>query len=348
MNLKKRMALVLVAWGVATSTVSASVLVKESEFSKSHIPGKYILPSDETSWTWGMAPIYDENGTLHIFNSIIPNNGNWIRHSKIVRWTADSPEGPYTLQEDVFVSDEASYHNPQISKVGGTYVLVYLLNKHNDENGSMQEVGIATAKSPEGPWVESPHNPIIPASGEMDGATINHASNPTFVMTPEGEYRIYFKSMTTKHKFREISLATSDKIEGPYVRHEENPLISYADKELDIEDPYAFFYNGMYYMIVEDRRDVKGMLEGRWFPGKEVKNGGNRPGLLYKSKDGIDWGEPEVGYQTNTTYFGRTLARTERPHILWKDGHPEYLFLACHDKDPTAGFFVKIDGWKGE
>jgi len=348
MSLKRKIVLGIVSMALVSAMAAETVTIKESEFSKSHIPGKFILPSDDVSWTWGMAPIYDEDGKLHIFNSVIPNDGVWIKNSKIVHWTADSAEGPYTLQGDLFVSDEAGYHNPQISKVGDTYVLVYLYNKLNDANGSKQEVGIATAKSLDGPWTENPLNPIIPASGEMGGATINHASNPTFVATPDGKYRIYFKSMTTKHRYREISMAVSDKIEGPYVNYEGNPLISYADHEIDIEDPYAFYYKGYYYMIVEDRRGVKNLLEGNPIPLDKIKNGGNRPGLIYKSKDGINWGIPEVGYQTNTEYFGVQLARTERPHILWKDGHPEYLFLACHDKDPTAGFFVKIDNWRGE
>ncbi|WP_136077919.1 glycoside hydrolase family protein [Pontiella desulfatans] len=330
--------------GLSSGTAQA---IEESSFSKSLVPGAFILPSDEESWTWGMAPMYDEAGKLHIFNSVIPNSGRWVENSKIVHWTADSVEGPYTLVGDLFSSDDIGYHNPQISKVGDTYVLVYLYNKHNDENGSMQEVGIATATSLDGPWKESPLNPIIPASGEMNGATINHASNPTFVAAPDGTFRIYYKSMTTKHRLREISMAVSDTLEGPYKNHEGNPVISYADQQLDIEDPYAFYYNGMYYMIVEDRRGVKDMLEGNPLPVNHRKSGGLRPGLIYTSKDGIDWGIPEVGYLTNEIYFGAPLARSERPSILWKDGQPEYLFLACHDKDPTAGYYLKINNWKG-
>lgn len=221
--------------------------IEESSFCKSLVPVKYILDAEDGSWTWGMAPIYDEAGKLHIFNSIIPTKGSWIKNSKIAHWTADQPEGPYTLLGDVFVSDEASYHNPQVSRVGGSYVLVFLLNRHSDANGSKQEVGIATATSLNGPWKESPLNPVIPASGNMDGATIKHASNPTFVAAPDGKFRIYYKSMTDKYPgkgFREISLAVSDHIEGPYVNHEGNPLISYADEQVDIEDPYAFHYKG--------------------------------------------------------------------------------------------------------
>ena len=90
------------------------------------------------------------------------------------------------------------------------------------------------------------------------------------------------------------------------------------------------------------------MLEGNPIPADQIKNGGYRPGLIYKSKDGIDWGLPEVGYKTNEIYFGATLARSERPHILWKNGKPECLFLACHDEDPTAGYFLRIENWEGD
>ncbi len=336
----------LLAAAIALGIFSqAAMAIEESEFVKSLVPGPFILPSPEGTWTWCMAPIYDEQGKVHIFNSIIPlKGGSWIKNSKIAHWVADKPEGPYKLLGDVFVSDEASYHNPQIAKVGDTYVLVFLLNHHKDANGSKQEVGIATAKSLMGPWTESPHNPVIAATEENG----NHASNPTFVVAPDGQFRIYYKTMTKSGKdtLREISLATSDKIEGPYKEAEKNPVLTYADNGIDIEDPYAFYYNDMYYMILEDRQDVKAMLEGT-HEGK-ASPGGFRPGLIYQSKDGIDWGTPKIGYQTNEIYFGHTLARSERPNILWKDGKPDYLFLACHDDDPTAGYILKINGWEGE
>jgi len=331
---------------------SSGLAVEVSEFCKGQTPGKYILEAEEGEWTWGMAPIYDDEGKLHIFNSVIPNDGSWAKHSKIVHWVADGVEGPYERLGDVFVSDEASYHNPQISKVGDTYVLVFLLNRHSDENGSLQEVGIATAKSLGGPWTESPLNPVIPASGMMGEYRINHASNPTFVAAPDGKFRIYYKTMTDQFPprkgFREISMAVSDKIEGPYEAFAGNPVISYLDDKLDIEDPYAFHYKGMYYMILEDRRGVKNLLEGKPIPQDEIKNGGYRPGLIYQSKDGIDWGVPKVGYQTNEIYFGDKLARSERPSILWKDGKPEYLFLSCHDDKPSAGYYIKLGDWDGE
>lgn len=325
--------------------------IESSSFLEAQVPGAYIIPADEGYWNHCMAPIYDEKGKLHVFCSIIPNNGSWAKQSKIGHYTADKPEGPYTFVGITFESSEATYHNPQVSKVGETYVLVFLKNNHLERN--RQEVGLATAKSLTGPWRESPLNPVIPATGMMAGAEIVHASNPTLVVTPEGRFRIYYKSMTNKYgdrkAFREISFASSDKLEGPYVNYPGNPVISYADKQVDIEDPYIFRYDGAYHMIVEDRMGVKDMLEGHPIPADEIRPGGFRPGLIYSSVDGINWGEPKVGYETNTFYFGAKLARTERPHILWKNGKPECLFLACHgDGDPTAGFFVRIENWDGK
>ena len=319
--------------------------IHESSFSKSLVAGKYILEAEEGWWNWCMAPIYDEKGKLHVFNSSIPNDGNWTRDSIIQHYVADSPEGPYTFIGTSFSSETATNHNPQISKVGDTYVLVYLW-KHESADHLNQAIGIATAQSLYGPWTESPHNPIIKPSFIPGSANAIHASNPTFLKDAEGLYRIYYKSISDKEPpLRTISLATSETIEGPYENHPGNPLISYEHLKLDIEDPYAFYYQGRYYMIVEDRMGVRDALEGNPIPENEIKRGGNRPGLIYESEDGIDWCSPEIGYNTNSTYFDEELTRTERPHILWKDGKPEYLFLTNHESK-AAGFFLKIENWK--
>jgi hypothetical protein len=333
---------------VASASYGADPAIKESSFCKSLVPGKFILKAKKGWWNWGMAPIYDEKGKLHIFNSSIPYKGAkgmgyWQSKSIINHYVADSVEGPYEFVSTAFSSDKATYHNPQVSKVGDTYVLVFLWKKAAP--GSLQSIGIATAKSLYGPWTESPLNPIIKPSRVPGSPNATHASNPSFVVDREGKYRIYYKSMSDrKPGYRTISLATADRIEGPYVDHKDNPLISYEKLRLDIEDPYAFFYRDTYYMIVEDRMAVKDALEGRPVPDKQIKRGGNRPGLIYQSKDGVRWGRPEIGYKTNSHYFNQELSRTERPHILWKDGKPEYLFLANHGSQ-EAGFYLKIDGW---
>ncbi|MEP2774809.1 MAG: glycoside hydrolase family protein [Luteolibacter sp.] len=340
----------LAAYAETDLVADPSRPIQESSFFKSLTPGKFILPAKKGWWNWGMAPIYDEKGKLHIFNSTIPyigehGMGNWSTKSEIQHFVADSIEGPFELVGVPFASDETTYHNPQISKVGDTYVLVFLMNDKSYKPNA-QAIGIATTKSLDGPWTESPHNPVIRPSQVKGSHNATHASNPTFLVDREGKFRIYYKSMSDKKSaYRTIALATADKIEGPYVDHEENPLISYEPIQRDIEDPYAFFYNDTYYMIVEDRMDIKGALDGKLKPGDKAEPGGNRPGLIYTSKDGLDWGRPELSYDTDENYFGGELSRSERPHILWKDGKPEYLFLANHGSE-EAGFYLKIGDWK--
>lgn len=69
------------------------------------------------------------------------------------------------------------------------------------------------------------------------------------------------------------------------------------------------------------------------------------PGCCSRPKTAFNWGRPELSYNTDAYYFtGRELSRTERPHILWKHGKPEYLFLANHHSR-EAGFYLKIEGW---
>ena len=165
--------------------------IKESSFCKSLVPGKYILEAGEGQWNWCMAPIYDEEGKLHVFMSSIPYSGSWTRDSEILHFVADSPVGPYTFVDTTFSSDTATYHNPQISKVGDTYVLVYL-GKSNLTPRSQQSIGIATAKSLYGPWKESPNNPIIKPSNIPGSPNATHASNPTFLVDADGNYRIYY------------------------------------------------------------------------------------------------------------------------------------------------------------
>lgn len=93
-------------------------IIKESKFCKSLVPGNFILPAEEGWWNWCMAPIYDDNGKLHIFMSTIPYSGRWVKDSKIVHFVADAPEGPYEFVDTTFASSHETYHNPQVSKVG--------------------------------------------------------------------------------------------------------------------------------------------------------------------------------------------------------------------------------------
>ena len=122
----KRIRKIFTLIGIAILCLSSyqNTRIKESSFCKSLVPVKYVLDAGEGWWHWCMAPIYDEDEKLHMFMSAIPNAGSWARNSTIVHYMADSPEGPYQFVDTTFASSSASYHNPQNTKVGDTYVLV--------------------------------------------------------------------------------------------------------------------------------------------------------------------------------------------------------------------------------
>lgn len=113
--------------------------------------------------------------------------------------------------------------------------------------------------------------------------------------------------------------------------------------------PYAFYYKGKYFIIVEDRMGVARQGTESVEPeNQEAEAGGVRPGLIYTSEDGFNWGEPQIGYQTNDTYFDESRERFERPQILWKDGKPDYLFLALKGGKykTSSGAMLKIKDWE--
>ena len=125
-------------------------------------------------------------------------------------------------------------------------------------------------------------------------------------------------------------------------------MISYVEDGLDVEDPYNFMYKGKYYMILEDRMDVASTYTDSPADPDTVPAGGWRPGLIYESEDGVNWEEPEIAMQTNAFYFDGPVIRFERAHILWKDGEPDYLFMALarNETELGTGAVLKINNWK--
>ena len=257
----KRIPLILIIL-IALSACSENQ-IKVSSFCESLEPVGRILEVPE--WTnWDMAPIYDESWKTHLFVGRWPRNGDWLVNAQIVHAVAESPEGPYEVLDTLFQDDTISYYNPQITQVGATYVMVYAYKERSLPRMN-QKVGLATSSSLDGPWKPSPHNPVLAPSGKPGSFDCMHASNPSFHQDKEGKFRIYYKTASDQPDdpyLRTISLALSDRIEGPYIPHPDNPLITYVEDGLDVEDPYNFIYDGKYYMILEDRMNVASTYQG--------------------------------------------------------------------------------------
>ncbi len=341
-----------------------------SDFGKNLEPMGRILEQEEYN-VWGCSPIYDEEGKVHVFYSRWLNKYDhlgWVAACEVGHAVADKPEGPYT-HVDVALQgrggsewDSWSIHNPSVYKAGDKYVLLYMgsdgsqLGKTLDEIGEMTQeeyqpyfhklvnskrVGMAVADSLNGPWTRvSDENPIIDVGAEGSWESFC-TSNPTFTMTPEGNYRIYYKAWSneTARKFngnRMYGFAESTTLEGPYIKNENNPVINYSmyEETIQTEDGYIWYQDNKYHMVMRDM----GVFN-------------HEVGLYIESEDGISWTEPTVSYLAATEYFDEALpgisrqGRFERPQLLMKGDKPEYLFCAYRGGKyvTSSGVVLKIN-----
>ncbi len=303
--------------------------------------GKFIL-SSTTSRIWGCAPIYDDEGKVHVFFSTWALDGHWLKNSKIAHAVADHPEGPYKVLGTILEGrgqgywDAHSIHNPSIYRVDGKYVLLYIGNDTTKEEtwreraaaANTQKIGLATADTPYGPW-ERGDKPLLDVSTDTTTWDSYCVVNPAFIHHPNGEYWLYYRAWDRNHDDRrKTGLAISKSLKGPYVRHENNPIIDFPEYGGQTEDPYMFYYEGKFHCLIRDMGNFD------WLGG-----------LYLSSEDGVNWSAYKRGYYKGATYFPVTeKKRFERVQVLFKNGHPTYLFNAIQRNNGlSSGAVLKIN-----
>lgn len=302
--------------------------------------GKIILEAEDST-IWGCAPIYDEEGKVHVFYSTWAEGEYWLTQSKIAHAVADHPEGPYKKMGVVLEGrqdnwDKHTIHNPHIQRVDGKYVMLYIGNDTTKQDkwrdrahaANTQRVGMAIADSPYGPWkrFDQPIVDVSPDSMAWDGyCTVN----PAFMKHPNGEYWIYYRCWDRRNDDRrKTGVAIAKNLEGPYEKYMGNPIIDFPERGGQTEDPYFFYYKGKFHSLIRDMGNYD------WYSG-----------LYLESDDGLHWGEYQRGHHKGDHYFDVCeKCRYERVQVLWKDGHPEYLFNALMREDKgNCGTVLKID-----
>jgi len=324
---------------------------KISKFSSKLKPVGRILET-ENYYVWCCAPIYDEEGKVHVFYSRWPAKygmGGWIHKSEIAHAVADKPEGPYTYISTVMPPrpgffDATTCHNPHIQHINGTYYLFYMGN--SDGSVYTKRIGLAKSKSLYGPWERS-DAPILEAgeSGTWDDC---NTTNPAFVIHPsDNKAWLYYKSWNKEayqvqkgniRANRKYGLAIADSIEGKYIRYEGNPVVdlsAYGDNK-QVEDAFIFTEKGKYKMLMRDM----GYFD-------------HSVGLIFESEDGIHWSDPQIAWFGADAYLEESPApkhlkrygRFERPQLLMKDGKPLYMFNAMQGGkfNTASGFIFKIE-----
>ena len=272
-----------------------------SDFCRRLRPMGRIL--EEEGWyVWCNAPMAGPDGRIHVFFSRWPQGkgmGGWITSCEIAHAVADRPEGPYQVTGPVLSPrgegawDATTCHNPHVQIVDGRYCLFYLGNRNGKTD--TKRVGLAVADSLEGPW-QRMDEPLLETGPE--GAWDDHCTtNPSFLRHPNGQYWLYYKSWNTADYLndqppvrgnRKYGLAVAERLEGPYHRHPENPLIDFSGRgnNRQCEDAYIWLEDGIFKIITRDM----GVFN-------------HEVGLYMESPDGLQWSEPSIAYYPISHYI---------------------------------------------
>src|SRR5688500_5894708 len=141
-------------------------------------------------WVWDCSVVRGDDGVFHMFASRwpkrLPFHPGWMVASEVVHATSKTAEGPYRFSEVALPARGPQYwdgratHNPKImkvtTKVAGrgpetSYVLFYMGSTHPFDEPkpealtldshyttlarSAKRIGVATAKTPFGPWTRA-------------------------------------------------------------------------------------------------------------------------------------------------------------------------------------------------
>lgn len=302
---------------------------------------------------WCVSPIVGDDGKTHLFCARWPETNvdpAWRKSSELAHYVGDRPEGPYAFRGIAMRGsqrtgewDAFGPHNPEVRKIGDTYVLVYIANSdfHQPPHPLNQRIGMATATSLDGPWKKvGDGGPVLSPSPDKNHWT--HGSqvvNPSLIKVGD-KFHLYFKARYMGGTA--YGLATADRLEGPYT-FEPMPL---TYDGIFIEDGSAFAWNGKICLLTTDNH---GKVTG-------IRGGG----ALWVSDDGktFDPKLVQLGYDLIPHYFKDYDAtkvrkvygpdpKIERPKILMMDGKPAYLFgtsgWTVHGGPRTADYVLKIN-----
>ncbi len=193
---------------------------------------KGIAVEDPGYTIWGTSPIIGNDGKVHLFIARWPCelkvDPGWRSHSEIAHYVGDKPEGPFKFSDISLKGtgkdtwDKYGVHNPAIHKVGDKYVLIYIANNNPKQppHPANQNIGIAIADSPYGPWEKAGRDGLILSTPENENYwnynATNGVNNPALLQHPNGGYFLYFKSNNGKHSA--MGLAIAENLYGPYVQ----------------------------------------------------------------------------------------------------------------------------------
>jgi len=150
-------------------------------------------------------------------------------------WYATSPDGLDWTEQGMALAkgklgtwEGESVFTPNILVAEGKYWLFYtgVSRKFEMPYNPDSKIGIAVSDSPDGPWERLSSNPALINSDSPEDFD-SHLVDDACLIVREGKYWFYYKGRQLGKSPSEtkMGVAIADNPQGPYVKHEANPVI---------------------------------------------------------------------------------------------------------------------------
>jgi beta-xylosidase len=150
-------------------------------------------------------------------------------------WYATSPDGLDWTEKGMALAkgklgswEGGSVFTPNILVAEGKYWLFYtgVTKAYAKPYNPDSKIGIAVSDSPDGPWERLSSNPALANSDNPEDFD-SHLVDDACLIVRDGKYWFYYKGRQLGRSPAETQLgvAIADHPQGPYVKHEANPVI---------------------------------------------------------------------------------------------------------------------------
>jgi len=248
---------------------------------------------------------------MHLHNGKKPAGyGDWAKNYYMTsedgyKWNIEArvPEG----EEGDF--DESWREGLQVVKFEGKFWMFFAgnapdesLKQYPKRFGGGDHIGLLVADRPEGPWTRAVEEPLISRSDNPKDWDFDMCNNP-YPVYFKGKWFVYYKSRNfglARSVQTLQGVAVADKITGPYVKYENNPIC-------DGHGSWAWVYRGGIAMLPF----------------------GNARGRIHWSPDGLHWHNVDdplsrgvttplfsAFYLPHDPLCGDPVTDKE-PHIIW-------------------------------
>lgn len=299
--------------------------------------------SDPDYYIWCGTLVKGDDAKYHLFYSRWPRRlgfHSWVTHSEIAHAVGDTPVGPFKHYDVALPPrgkefwDGLCTHNPTIHRFGDQYYLYYMGNtgdgvatkgELNWTHRNNQRIGVAVAKSPNGPWTRM-DRPIVDVSPANDAPDSLMASNPAVCARPDGGFLLVYKAVGRQRPMPfggpVVHLtATADSPTGPFTKQLQ-PTFTAPGAAFPTEDPFIWFDRSVhrYRAIVKDQNGYFTPQRGRSL-------------ILWESLDGFAWKLAANPMVTTTEILwadGRKqpMHYLERPQLFFEHNRPAVLLAA--------------------